>query len=74
MTGCPIASSGVYPNICSAPAFQVWMISVQVLLIMASSDVSTMAASLARAASALFAFGDIYKDVNPTHDSAGIVL
>src|SRR5262245_11315032 len=42
---CPIASSGVYPNNRAAPAFHERICPSSVLLTMASSDDSTIAAS-----------------------------
>jgi hypothetical protein len=52
VTGRPNASRAVYPNSRSAPAFQLVMTPLRSLLTMASSDDSTIAASLARPSSA----------------------
>ena len=42
---CPIASSAVYPNIRSAPLFQLLITPSRLLLMIASSELSTIAAS-----------------------------
>src|SRR5579864_8086938 len=42
---CPMASSGVYPNMRSALLFQLVMMPSRFLLIMASSDEATIAAN-----------------------------
>src|ERR1700722_2614864 len=49
---CPTASSAVYPNNRSAPLFQLVMIPSRLLLMMASSDESTIAESNPAARSA----------------------
>jgi len=51
---CPMASSGVYPNIRSALLFQLVMMPSRFLLIMASSEEATMAANRPVISSACF--------------------
>src|ERR1700685_657052 len=51
---CPIASSGVYPNIRSALLFQLVMMPSRFLLIMASSEEATIAAKRPVISSACF--------------------
>ena len=50
-TGCPTASSSVYPKMRRAPAFQLVIVPSKVLEMIASSDDSTIAASRSRASS-----------------------
>ena len=43
VTGLPMTSSAVYPKMRSAPWFQLWMMPLRSLLMMASSEEATMA-------------------------------
>jgi len=65
-----MTSSAVYPNIRSAPRFQLVMIPSSVLLIMASSDETTSSAEKAADLLRLFSLGYVLRDTGHSQNDA----